>query len=394
MSTQEIARLLEEAATHVAPPHLAEASWARVVRARRRRRATGAGAAFVVAALAVAVAVPFAGRLTAVTPGSPTSSASAAPIDHLLPRPPDRYDVRLPRSAEDLAEAEPLAAGAIQRADALFEASPGGGATPAPVYVLFDRTIYRLDVALDWRRDEPNNALPPLRPNSLSPDGRRAAFPQPDRVTIVDLRAARATHVPIDGINVDVLWYDARTVLVTQPDATFLVDIVTGQVTGAASGFVSTDMVAGSPLVDLPPDTGSGLTLREWVPTEGSPRRTIAIDQRAIRPYTVTGWSGPALRSGRRIALTASARSQTGVQMPAVALVDLSGRVVRLLILDGQGVARSRPLHVLGMAVVGWLDADTVVVRLLGGRLITWDVRSGATGSVVTLQTVIAYAPS
>jgi hypothetical protein len=391
MSTREIARLLEEAAAHVPPPHLAEASWARVVRARRRRRVAVGGAAFVAAALAVTIAIPLAGRpATVVSPGSPTVSAPAPAVDRLLPRPPDRYEVRLPRSSEELAQAGSLIAGAIQRADLLFEATGGDG--PAPVYAAFDGTFHRLDVALDWSRDAPDNPLPPLRPNSLSPDGRRAAFPQPDKVIIVDLRTVRATHVPLAGVNEDVLWYSDRTVLVAQPDATFLVDTVTGEATRAAGRFAMTDSVAGQPLVELPPDIGSSLTLREWLPTEGSPRRTILIDQRAIGPYTVTSWSGPALPSFGRIVRTGYARLASGVVTPAAAVVDRSGRVVRLLTLDGQ------PLHIpasaLPRAALGWLDANTVVVRLLGGSLITWDVWSGATGSISSLPGIIAIAPS
>jgi hypothetical protein len=394
LSTREIARLLEEAAAHVPPPHLAEASWARVVRARRRRRATAAGSAFVAVVLAVAVAVPLAGRPTAVTPGSPTSAVRtpAPAVDRLLPQPPDRYDVRLPRSAADLAGVQPLVAGTIQRADWLIEAT--GGGVPAPVYAFFDRTYYRLDVGLDWARNEANSPSPPLRPNSLSPGGRRAAFPQPDKVTIVDLRTVRATHIPIAGANEDVLWYSDRTVLVAQPDATFMVDTVNGQVTKAAGGFVVADSVAGQPLVELAPDIGSGLTLREWLPTEGSPRRTIPIDQSAISPYTVTGWAGPALRSGGRIVRAASARSAAGEEAPAVVVLDRAGRVVRLLVLDGQLLGLRPPPHLLGRAAVGWLDASTVLVRLLGGSLVTWDLPRGMTGSVRTVQTVISLAPS
>jgi hypothetical protein len=67
--------------------------------------------------------------------------------------------------------------------------------------------------------------------------------------------------------------------------------------------------------------------------------------------------------------------------------------VVRLLILDGQPLRCCQSALALSRAAVGWLDADTVLVRLVGASLITWDVRSGMTGSVRSLQGIISLAP-
>jgi hypothetical protein len=386
VSTKEIARLLEEAAAHVPPPQLAEASWAGVVRARRRRRVAVGGSAFVAAALVAAIAIPLAGRpATVAPPGSPASTAATPPVDRVLPQPPDRYDVRLPRSTTDLADAKVLAAGSLVRADALFEPAPSAE-QPRPVYALFDGVPYRLDVPLRWVTLGERQFSPPLRPGSLSPDGRRAAFPQPDAVVIVDLRTAVASTIPLPGLNEDVLWHDARSVVVAQAGRAFLVDAVNGQASGVAARFDPADTLGGQPLVELPPDIGSGLTLREWEPTEGSPRRTIAVDQRDVRPYAVTGWSGPAHRSVGLIVRAAVVRSPDGPGTPAVAVVERgSGRVVRLLLADRPGADWGAPL--------GWLDAHTVLLRQDVEGLITWDTRSGMTGSVRALPGTFAFAP-
>jgi hypothetical protein len=338
----------------------------------------------VAVALAVAFAFPLAGRPDPVTPpGSPATGAP--PVDRLPAAPPGRYDVRLPRSVGDLGAAAPLTAGSIARADALFEPEAGESEGPAPVYAMFDGVLYRLDVALDWTTDPLKRISPPLRPASLSPDGRLAAFPQQDALVVVDLRTGRPASFKIPGSNLDVVWPDARTVLVGQAGATFAVDIVNGQVTPAAGRFVMADTAAGAPLLELPVDIGSGLTLREWLPSEAAPRHVIPVDQSQVAPYVVTGWSGPASRSGGVVARVGTARSSTGAAVPVVAAVDRNGVMARLLVLDG---------HRTGCcAVVGWLDAHTVAVRMDRSTLVAWDVRDGRTGSLApSLPGTVAFS--
>jgi hypothetical protein len=62
-----------------------------------------------------------------------------------------------------------------------------------------------------------------------------------------------------------------------------------------------------------------------------------------------------------------------------------SGRVVRLLLADRPGADWGAPL--------GWLDAHTVLLRQGVEGLVTWDTRSGMTGSVRALPGTFAFAP-
>jgi hypothetical protein len=384
MSTREIARLLEDAAAHVPPPHLAEAAWRRVVQVRRRRRVAGSVAAAAAAViLSVLVGVPIAGRgPTGAPPNLPASTTAVSVVDRLPARLPPRSDLPWPRSVGDLRDAPRLTSGSITRADALYEPESATGLTPEPVYVLSGGVLHMLDVKLDWTTDATKRYLLPVSPTSLSPDGRLAAFGQLGEIVVVDLTTARGRHIPIGGFNRNVVWIDPRSVLVGG-DGTYLVDAITGRVEKVAGNLSVAGSTGGDPVLELRASTGR-LSLREWAAGAGTPLREIPIDQRALRPLQVTGWTGPAWRAGNLVARAGTARTGGSAPVPVVAVVNRhTGVMVRLLVLGAAGM----PL--------GWLDPYTVVLRTDRDGLITWDVRDGALASAAApFAGPIALAPS
>jgi hypothetical protein len=373
VGVEQVSRLFRESAADVPAPQLAEAAWAQAVRVRRRRQNVLAGtvlATTVVAASAVVVAVRGAGDHTPVAPqtSAPSTVVGIPPVavDRIPATPPVRTGTALPRNAGNLAASPVLASGAIQRADALYEPS-GGGTEPQPVYALSGRAFHRLRVALQFALDPAKKFVSPLRPTSLSADGRLAAFPQRDAVLMVDLTTARVTQVKIPGFNEQVLWLTSGSLLVGQQGAAYVVDVDRASATRLPGSLSVADVVAGVSsertvleLADTP-----GLPLREWTLGTATSRVDSKADFHGLAGYRVTRWSGPAWRSGDL--LVRAGQSNTAKAEVVVVLDALSGRVVRLL------AATATPL--------GWLDQHTVVLQASKGVL-AWDVDTGGLTSI------------
>lgn len=371
---EQVSRLLRESAAEVPAPQLAEAAWARAVRARRRRQNLLAATVLAptVAAVAVVVVTVRGGHGgTAVRPQTsppPTiSRAPSLPVDRIPATLSARTGVSLPRNPGDLAGSPMLGSGSIRRADALYEPS---GAKPEPVYVLSGGAFHRLDVALQFTLDPAKNALSPLRPTSLSADGRLAAFPQPDKVVVVDLTTAQVTFVKVAGFNEQVLWRTSRSLLVGQQGAVYAVDVEHESATRVPGGLSLADAASGAAnnatVLELP--NSAGLPVREWTIGTAAPRVDASLDQRGLRRYRVTSWTGPAWRSGD---LVVRAGLSDNPRADVVAVLDArSGRVVRVL------AASATPL--------GWLDRHTVVLQARNGGsgVIAWDIDTGLLTSI------------
>jgi hypothetical protein len=370
VGVEQVSRLFRESAADVPAPRLAEAAWAQALRVRRRRQNMLAGTvlgATVVTASAVVVAVRGASDHTPVAPQTSAPSTVVgippAPVDRMPATPPVRMGTALPRNPGNLAAAPVLGSGAIQRADALYE--PSGG--PQTVYVLSGGAFHRLSVALQFLSDPAKRIVSPLRPSSLSADGRLAAFPQRDDVLVVDLTTARATQVKIPGFNEQVLWLTSGSLLVGQQGAAYLVNVDRASATRLPGSLSVADVVAGASndrtvleLADTP-----GLPLREWTLGTGTPRVDSKVDFRGLGGYRVSRWSGPAWRSGDLV-VRAGQRNASNAEV-VVVLDALSGRVVRVL------AAAATPL--------GWLDQHTVVLQASNG-ILAWDVDTGGLTSM------------
>jgi hypothetical protein len=398
---QELADSAAQQAQRPAP-----AAVARRGRTRRLRRTTG------IAVVLVAVAaggISFSrfsspGDRTALVPpastgpcrtgAGPSPGCGTVRVDHMPARLAQRSGGPLPRSVGDLAAARPLVKGALSRAEALYE--PGSTADakgPSPVYALgSDGSFHRLELpTLDFVRDAGKRPLSaPLTATALSPDGRRAAFPQASGLLVVDLTTGDASRFTVPGSNRTVLWRGTTTVLVGQDHGSFAVDLAKGgAVTRVTARYSPGDAVAGGgpdPLVELP--GGGPLLLREWAVAEATPLRDLPIEQRALEPDAIIGWQGTGWRHGDLVVRAGWGPSGGTSPVPLVAVVDLrTASVVRLLALSpGHDPARSAPL--------GWLDDHTVLLQTDREGVVAWDVDSGSVTSVAApFDGVLATAP-
>ena len=78
-------------------------------------------------------------------------------------------------------------------------------------------------------RDEGGNTSWPTKDTSLSPDGTRAAFPQPDRLVVADLTTGLIRTFTAPGLNEWVLWAPGTAdVLVGSATAAYRVNTLNG----------------------------------------------------------------------------------------------------------------------------------------------------------------------
>lgn len=347
MSTDEIARLLGEAAAGVPEPRLAEGAWARSRQVIRRRRAIGTGLAVAVLLGAVAVTVPQ--RFGGAPPdgNNPTTPATAPTvIDRVPAAPTERTGVPLPRrSGQYGPKIEVLSNSPVTRAVALYEAASAASAPhPQPVYVLGDDGLYR-EIAtptLEFAVAEgKKNRFDPLSATALSPDGKLAAFPQIDGLVVVNLTTGRHNTYSVAGFNTSVRWQGTRAVLVGQAGSAFSVDLASGAVNRVQ--------------VNLPELAGAE-PIFEWPPS---------VDQSGLGSFRVTEWQGPAWLRGKRIVRAAKGSP------PLLVLIER----------DGPAVVRALAAPPGPVTVLGWLDDATVLVQTSKGVL-AWDVGSGQVTSV------------
>jgi hypothetical protein len=382
MGIETLARLLEETAAEVPAPAMAEAVWHRARRIRQRRRiVAGVATAAVICGVAVGTAIAVGAAPWAAPPpvgGTPniTQTPSPSVVDKLPGRLGSRDGLPLPRTLQLTTRGvKSVTERPLSRAVALYQQDPGQTLKLSPIFVLgSDGAVRGLDAAvkLDFTRDAEGHTISPVLATSLSPDGRRAAFPQRDGLTIVDLPTGKPDVIALPGWNGYVLWHGNSTVLVGQARAAFAVDLTSRTPKALPSTFavrdVAVDPEATHPVVDLPSGAGP-LAVRERVGYAARPQSEIRVDQSRLDGYRVNGWQGPAWRSGD---LVVRAGAGTGPDSRGTDLVGVvetrTGAVVRLL------ATAATPL--------GWLDGRTVLLATARQGIVAWDIRSGQVTSV------------
>lgn len=408
MTTTRLGELLDDLASSVAPPQLADRAWSAGRRRRRQHRAaaaTAGSAVLVVAVLAGAGLIAPDGRDRPRPANTPTASASpAAPapaaavarlsdggiIQVAPPKSAEAAlpwtDSALPHLIDVLAAAPTLAADPPTRAIALFQSSSPG------IRVLgADGRLRSLGVQLADTHDASGNSTQPLRATSLRADGMFAAFPQPDAVIVVTIATGKSRKFPVPGLNEDLRWHpDGSTLIVWGADQTVLLDMRTGKI-GRTS-------VSGPDMVVRPPggeviEVRSGRTagqIRSFVDVTGGACTSRCHPTQATDP-ALREWYGSPWVSGDRVARSAFnvavTRPIPGIALlnpEAVAAIDIAtGRTVRLLAFDL--VNRNKGC----CTTLGWADDNTVVLTSAGEgtyRLLAWNVTTGSLTKLTELS--------
>ncbi|GIE82072.1 hypothetical protein Aph02nite_80220 [Actinoplanes philippinensis] len=402
MTADRLTELFEETSADVTPPAFAASAWATARRVRRRRQVLATVAAF---AAVVAVTVPVRGRdrddfrpaPPAPAPSVPVPSARVVTggVDVVPPAPVVRPVSPLPADFTIPADAPKLSGHPVDRAVAVVQEYDPESADQSmrPLHVLDAAGAWvRIDVG-DFGRthDGGGNEADPLRPTSLSPDGRRVAVPQPEALVVIDLPAAKAHRIPVPGLNEQVMWSGDAIVLVGQGSAGVVrVDWAAGTVAPEPAA-MSAWHGGGSPVAsgDIAELIGAegGRKVRVWRPGDARPVRELPVDLGLVRPsgYAMSEWYGPAIpdRTGRVAAAAwgdhtpaEGVRHLGGVQMVTV-VNTANGLVERLLDL---GVDRWKSC----CAALDWIDDQTLLVKTDLEGLITWDVRTGEITRVTT----------
>ncbi|MFI6504015.1 hypothetical protein [Nonomuraea typhae] len=357
--------------------------WRRHTRSRSRRRWAVAAAA-VTAALAAAGIVAFpqrAERHGMVTPAG--ALTPSAPATRSMDRAPEaRAEAGLPGLAAALPGTWadiPVVTAASGPVLALAEFGDGR------IYMMKAAGRVPLEVKLADSEDADGNGGTPLKPNSLSPDGTKAAFPQKDEVVVVDLVIGQARRYPLPGFNEVVLWRGER-LLVEQAEANYLLDLATGKARRQPyKGFTG---VAGYRDLRIVSPAGGGWTVLQ----EGGAEVRLdvqGITDKGGMPVGVLGnhgWQRHGL-----VAKSASAHGRPRAADVVVVAEIATGRVVRTLLLPW-GDAPDTRCGKGGCPVRGWMNQDTVVIESKD-RLLGWNITTGALSRVAELpDEVTAYS--
>ncbi|MET9245933.1 hypothetical protein [Nonomuraea sp. NPDC003709] len=386
MTDQRLRELFDDLAeTLPEGPSRAGELWRQGRRSRARRRWTVAAVA---ATLTTLVAVEIVVSPEPVERGI-TVYPSATPTPTIPSTPP--MDTAPPPSGE--AGLPALATGLPQK----WAGIPVVTSVPGPVLALAefgDGRIYLvkadgrvpLDVKLSDSVDSAGNGGTALKPNSLSPDGTMAAFPQKDAVVVVDLVIGQTRRYKVPGFNEVVLWRGEQ-LLVEQEKANYLLDLATGKARRQSyQGFTG---VAGyRDLRIVSPGEGGRTVIQEG----GS---EVALDVRGLTgeggmPVGVLGNHG--WQRGDLVARSAFARGDQSENADVVVVADAdTGRVVRTLLLPW-GDAPDTRCGKGGCPVRGWIGQDTVIIES-GDRLLGWNIGTGALSRVAELpDEVTAYS--
>ncbi len=308
------------------------------------------------AAVAAVVVLAVAAVTAAIVRDRPAPGPPPAIVSGRLPDADEAP--RLPLKPTPLPErlsipAQPVALSAkpLRRALALL-------AVDATVWVVGDDQTLRLfdTVKLAPVADKDGNAHSPASSTTLSPDGRYAAFPQPDRVIVVDLAEQRFSEMRVPGPNEWAGWL-GDTVVVTQAASTSLAKPADGRVTKAP--FKGLDVAFDHGMAPDVYEVTGGSSLNRWA---GDTSQTVEL-----QGVTLDQVQNPLWRNGNRLAVLDGGLG--------------ASRRLSVLVVDG---TRATVSHRLVLApkppktvaddatVLGWLTEHSLLIRS-GGWILAWD---------------------
>lgn len=272
-----------------------------------------------------------------VLPPAPDAGPSAPPAASTGPTgiPRDRHHLVLTKDTESglgqglsaLPQTLPTSATQSRTGPviALAQSSP-----TAPILAIGTRgTAWQVRAPIGPVQDRSANKQSPLGFRSLSPDGRRAAFPQTGSLVVVDLLTDASRRYAVPGFNEDVAWIDADTVAIGSEQASYQVQLETGAVSRLPRPMRDTAYGAIAYVGDSPVQLGS-VPARKGTATVEYP----VSDRRLVREVPdVRQWQGPGFLRNHFVV-------RGGVEprtfRPAVFVLDRNtGEVVRSLRLEG-----------------------------------------------------------
>ncbi|MGK5737667.1 hypothetical protein [Micromonospora sp. URMC 103] len=386
MTEETIARLLTSAAEDVRPSQPAAASWERAARVRRTRRAAGAAALAVAllsggAAVALRPAAEPRPTATASPSAAPSASPSAAPV---VTPPAELHYPGHPLGRLLDPPVAPLSTRPVRQALALYQPIDRNTRAGGVIRVLGDDGFVRtLDVVTPGpTRDRGGNEAAALKPGTLSPDGRTAAFAQTGGLILVDLTTATSRRVTLDGYLELVVWSGDR-VLVGGDDRTYAVDPASNTATPID---VSTwDVVAPDPAT--PADTllelsggRSGIVLTRKSAQDGALRAAGSAGWSTDLPtdYEINEFYGHGWQHGFQVARAAWLKASQFDGVEGVALLDTrTDHVTRLLDLGREGRYKAC------CEVLGWDARGGVLLRHNPGGIIRWQPGTGEVTGVL-----------
>ncbi|GAA3748129.1 hypothetical protein [Micromonospora maritima] len=369
MNEPDLTRLLTRAAEDVRPTRPAAAAWDRARRVRRARRAAGAAALAVALVTGGTVALLRAPAPThpVVRPGPSASPVQQPPLDlDLVADPLGRLGDRV---------TAPLSARPVDRALALRQPVDPKTGEAGPVRVLGDDGLVReLDVVtLAPTRDAAGNEAEPLKPGSLSPDGRTAAFAQTGEVVVVDLTDASVRRYPLAGYLEHVVWAGDRLV-VGDNDTAYELDRGTGKARELPVdpwGLVVPEPTRPGDLLALG-GAEDGLSVRRYPGTGGTPQQLPVGTGDLPSGYRLDEVYGRGWQRGDRIAQAGWTTTASMGGAEGVAVVDArTGAVTRLLDLGREDRAKAC------CEVLGWSADGAVLFRSDPTGLARWRPDTG-----------------
>ncbi|MFI5834437.1 hypothetical protein ACIA5A_12255 [Micromonospora sp. NPDC051300] len=370
MNEPHLTRLLTRAAEDVRPTRPATAGWERAGRVRRARRA--AGAAAVAVALIGGGTTALLHRAGPPAPAHPVVRPSASPVR----QPPpvlDLIDDPLGRLGDRVAA--PLSVRPVDRALALRQPVDPKTGEAGPVRVLGDDGLVReLDVVtLAPTRDASGNETAPLKPGSLSPDGRTAAFAQVGEVVVVDLTRAAVRRYPLAGYLEHVVWAGDR-LLVGDNDTAYEVDRGSGKARKLPvdpRGLVVPEPARPGDLLTLG-GAEDGLSVRRFPAAGGAPQQ-LPVGTGGLPPgYRLDEVYGRGWQRGDRIAQAGWTTTGSMGGAEGVAVVDArTGAVSHLLDLGREDRAKAC------CEVLGWSADGAVLFRADPTALARWRPETG-----------------
>lgn len=410
---ENVQLMLENASEHVEGPDLVDRAWAdaRVVAKQRRRITAAVGSVAVVVLIAAgAIAGPQIKRSTdrvAPSPDPVPTATNTVPSTGEIDGTP--YWLGPEAGSEPWLDGMVTVLGAqlavpdekqpelgerpIRQVSAVVLRGEGQGRYHPLVQSVTGRWAEVSAAKLVAVKNAAGETVQPLGSTSIAPTGGKVAFPQPNKVVVVDTVAGTVGAYPVPSATIDrVAWTSTGDQLIASgPDEAYRV--VIGSRT-ANEPAVTRVPASGDPAALTPPLALDSDSTGPMLVSYDATMRGRLVHRPSL---PITGWTGSTFSSGGQ-----SARFGTPAQIPKVE------RGSRALAVTGTRAQSPRRVLVLpdsikqvrtpGGGVLGWYDDHTVLFESRtkdSGWILAWNLQNGQLLRVTELRVdAVALGPA